>query len=420
MKVRLPKIITATLAFLVLSGVNVIAQVGRIEGEVRKQGSTEAIPGAVVQIVRTDIKGNYDVTADKKGRFLHAGVPYAGRYMLLFSAPGFAPTYLDGIRPTGENLVVELGPGDGKKLTIEEVRAATSGGGKKPAGAGGGAAPAAEAPKPTGDPKKAQEEAAKKVAENEKAKADFEKMKVLFEEGKTLASSKDYSGAITKFSEAEKLDAEQHVVAANLALALYNRGATQLNAGQRDPAKQDFADASAAASRAIAANEPAINDPAKAVDAKRTKVNYLKIRADSQSVLAKRYSDTAAAEVAVADYNMAASLSENPEEKKSFPLKGAQTLFEAGVSDKAVSSYQDILKGDPENIEALYGLGLAYANVGKFQDAANTLQQFADRAPATDARVAEAKSVIKELIVGNNLQPPKSDPKRAAPPRKKP
>jgi hypothetical protein len=71
-----------TLALLVLGGANVIAQVGRIEGEVKKQGTTEVIVGALVQIVRTDIKGQYDVTTDKKGRFLHAGVPYVGTYTL--------------------------------------------------------------------------------------------------------------------------------------------------------------------------------------------------------------------------------------------------------------------------------------------------------------------------------------------------
>jgi tetratricopeptide (TPR) repeat protein len=197
------------------------------------------------------------------------------------------------------------------------VRAAT-GGGKKPAG-GGAAAPAAEAPKQSaGDAKKAQEENAKKTAENEKAKADFEKMKVLFEEGKNLATAKDYAGAITKFSEAEKLDAEQHVVPANLALALYNRGATQLNAGQRDPAKVDFTDAAAAATRALTANEPTLADPAKAVEAKRTKVNYLKIRADAEAVLAKRYGDQPAAEAAVTDYNLAASLSEIPKRRNRF------------------------------------------------------------------------------------------------------
>lgn len=413
MKARLPKTVIVALALLCLSGTMAFAQVGRLEGEVRKQGTPDPIVGALVQIVRTDIKGQYDVPTDKKGRFLHAGVPYAGTYTLLISAPGYAPTFLTGLRPTGEILKVEMAPGDGRKLTIEEVKGAAAA--QKPA-AGGSSQPSAA------DTKKAQEEQAKRVAENEKNKAEFENMKKLFEEGKLLASNKDYAGAVSKFSEAEKLDAEQHVVPANLALALYNRGATQLNAGQRDPAKQDFADSAAAVTRAMTINEPALNDPAKAAEAKKTKVSYLKIRADANSVLAKRFNDAAAAESAVADYKMAASLSDVPEEKKSFPLKGAQTLFDAGIADKAVTAFQEILQTDPDNIEALYSLGLAYASVSKFQESANTLQQFVDRAPATDTRVAEAKAVIKDLIVGNNLQPPKSEPSRArpAPTRRKP
>lgn len=418
MKLRFRLIVTATLALLAFTSLNVFAQVGKIEGEVKKQGTAEPIVGALVQIVRTDIKGNYNVPTDKKGRFLHAGVPYVGTYTLLISADGFAPTYLGGIRPTGENLVVELGPGDGRKLTIEDVRgamaAAKQGSGKQASGGDAAKQPSAA------DVKKIQEENERRKAENEKGKADFENMKKLFEEGKIQASNKDYAGAITKFAEAEKLDVEQHVVPANLALALYNRGATQLNAGQRDPAKQDFTDSVAAVTRALAVVEPQLNDPAKAVDAKRTKVSYLKIRADSASVLAKRFGDLAAADAAVNDYKLAASLSENPEEKKSFPIKGAQTLFEAGIADKAVLAFQEILQTDPENVEALYSLGLAFASVGKFQESANTLQQFVDKAPASDLRVAETKTVIKDLIVGNNLQPPKAETRRAAPARKKP
>lgn len=419
MKLRLPKLMLGTLAVAVLTGTSILAQVGRIEGEVKKQGTTEVIVGALVQIVRTDIKGNYDVPTDKKGRFLHAGVPYAGTYTLLVSAPGFAPTYLGGIRPTGEMLNIELGPGDGRKLTIEEVRAAT-GGGKQAAGGAAATTQAGAKPPSAAESKKAQEENAKRTAENEKAKADFENMKKLFEEGKTLASNKDFGGAIGKFAEAEKLDAEQHVVPANLALALYNRGATQLNAGQREAAKSDFQDSVAAATRAITVNEASLNDPAKAVDAKRTKVSYLKIRADAESVLGKRFADAAAAESAVADYKLAASISENPEEKKSFPIKGAQTLFEAGIADKAVTAFEEILQTDPDNIEALYSLGLAFASVGKFQESANTLQKFVDKAPEADSRVAEAKGVIKDLIVGNNLTPPKSEGKGRPAPRRKP
>jgi tetratricopeptide (TPR) repeat protein len=417
MKGRILRLAVATCVMIISAATLALAQVGRLEGDVKKQGTGEPIVGAKIEIVRTDIKGVYNVTSDKKGHFIHAGVPYVGTYTILFSADGYAPTYLAGLRPTGELLAIEMSPGDGRKLTIEEVRAASGGGGKAPAGGSG--TPAAKQPSAE-DIKKQKEEYDKAVAANEKAKADFEGMKKAFDEGLALNASKDYNGAIAKFQEAQKLDADQHVVPANLALALYNRGATQLNAGQRDPAKQDFTQSAAEAGKALTILEPKMADPAQAVALKKIKVSYLKIKADAEAVLAQRYGDTASADAAVVDYKQAATLSEVPEEKKNFSLKAAKTLFEAGQAEKAVEAFNEILTSDPENIEALYNLGLAYASVAKFQDSANTLQKFVDKAPATDARVAEAKAVIKDLIVGNNLEPPKSDDKKKAAPKRKP
>jgi len=405
----------AALGLAILLSATSLAQVGRIEGDVKKAG--QPVTNATVEIVRMDIKGTYTVTTDKKGHFLHAGVPYVGTYTLLVSAPECAPTYLSGIRPTGEPLTVEMVAGDGRKVTIEEVKGAAA---AAKSGGGGGGAPAAKAAPSAEEAKKQAAEYEKAKQQNEKQKADFENMKKAFEEGRTLASNKDYAGAITKFQEAEKLDADQHVVSANLALALYNRGATQLNAGQRDPAKQDFTDSVAAATRALSVVEPTLADPAKAVEGKKNKGSYLKIKADAEAVLAKRFGDNAAAELAVADYKMAASLTDVAEEKKAFMLKGAQTLFDAGMPDKAVPAFQEILQTDPDNIEALYSLGLAYIGTGNFQEAANTLQKFVDRAPATDSRVAEAKTVMKDLIVGNKLEPPKPDTKARPKPTKKP
>lgn len=380
-----------------------LAQVGRIEGDVKKAGTEEPIIGATIEIVRTDIRGNYKVTSDKKGHFIHAGVPYVGTYTLLVSADGYAPTYLAGIRPTGELMKIELSEGDGRKLTIDDVKALA--GGARP-----GATPASTKQQAE-DAKKQQEEIEKIKASNEKIKADFENMKKSFEEGLALNNQKDYSGAITKFKEAQGFDPDQHVIPANLALALYNRGATQLNAGQRDAAKQDFNDAAAAAGQAIQILEPKLSDPAQAVQLKKSKVSYLKIKADAQSVLAQRFGDTAAAESAVKDYNLAAELSDVAEEKKQFSLKAAKSLYEAGMIEQAIEAYSQFLTKDQDNIEALYNLGLAYASVAKFQESANTLQRFVDKAPENDPRVPETKAVIKDLIVGNNLEPPKSDDK---------
>jgi tetratricopeptide (TPR) repeat protein len=141
-------------------------------------------------------------------------------------------------------------------------------------------------------------------------------------------------------------------------------------------------------------------------------VTFLKNKADAESLLATKLNVAEMADVAVKDYKEASTLSETPAEKTGFELKSAQTLYDANRLDDAISAYQALLQADGSNIEALYWLGLAYASQGKFQESANTLQKFIDAAPATDSRVESTKSVIKDLVVGNNLQPPKSEPTR--------
>src|SRR5215213_9517458 len=60
----------AVCTLMALLALSASAQVGRIEGDVLKTGTTEPIVGAQVEIVRTDIKGSYPVKTDKKGHFL--------------------------------------------------------------------------------------------------------------------------------------------------------------------------------------------------------------------------------------------------------------------------------------------------------------------------------------------------------------
>lgn len=418
---RINKTWSTMMGILVIStaAITATAQVGRIEGDVTKVGSAEPVVGAEIQIVRTDIKGNYNVKSDKKGHFLHAGVPYVGTYTLIISAEGCAPYFMTSIRPIGELMKVELQNGDGRKLTFDEVKAIQKAG---PAG------PATQQKQLTAaEIKKQQEDYEKKRQEIEKQKADFDSMKKFFEQGQQLAANKDYPGAINAYTEASKLDPDQEAVWANLSLALYNRGVIGLNeslrdASKRDVAKQDFSDAIGAIDKALALAEPKLADPSKGVAAKKAKGQYLKIKADSESLLARRLGVMEMADAAVRDYRDAASNSEVPADKINYDLKGAETLYESGKIEEAVAMYQNILTVDANNIEGLYKLGLAYAALAKFQESANTLQAFVDRAPAEDPRVAEAKVVIKDLIVGNNLEPPKSLDKKGgkAPARKKP
>ena len=416
------KTLWLAVAALALITINATAQVGRIEGDVVKRGTTEGIPEAVVEIVRTDIKGNYPVKTDKKGHFLHAGVPYVGTYTLLISAPNCEPSFLTGIRPTGEPLKVELNAGDGRKITIDDLKRFQAGGNAPAPGGGAGAKQPTAA-----EIKKQQEEYEKAKVQNEKAKADHEAMKKAFESGVAKSNAKDYAGAITDFNEAAKLDADQYAIWANLGLALYNRGVTNLNESlkgdmsKRDAAKQDFTDAAGASDKALALVEKEMADPAKAAEAKKRKATTLKIKADAQGLMAKRLGVMEMVDPSVKAYSDAADMSDLPADKVKFQLAAAEVYFDSGKAEESVAAYQKILEANPDNVDAMYKLGLAFASVAKFQESANTFQKFLDTAPATDGRVPEVKTVLKDLVVGNNLQPPKSEPaKRGAPAKKKP
>lgn len=402
--------------------ISAFAQVGRIEGDVLKAGTTEPIVGAEVQIIRTDIKGNYPVKSDKKGHFLHAGVPFVGTYTILVSAEGCEPAFFTSVRPDKEPLKIELRAGDGRKLTLEDT--------KKAAGGNTAGGPATAPKVSEADKKKADEEYKKALAEREEAEkynASIAVINLKLKEGNDAMAKNDFAAAITAFKEAVTANPTIHISQGNLAIALQKRAVKQFNEGNRDAAKQDFLDSVAASNKALEGLDAAEKDTKIKSDPVQNKSNrrtYLVVRAESEAILGGKYFDGPQAEAAVKDYNAVAELTDDPAKKKDFPIKGARVLFDAGQTDSAIAAYQKILDADPTNIEAWHGIGLAYANAGKFKESADSLQTFVEKAPATDPRVAEAKTVIAELVRGNNLPPPKSlddgKKKGAAPAKKKP
>lgn len=407
-------------AFMAMLSVSAFAQVGRLEGDVVKAGTTEPVVGAEVQIVRTDIKGNYPVKTDKKGHFLHAGVPFVGTYTVIVSAEGCEPAYNAGVRPDREPLKFELRPGDGRKLTMEDLKKAPGGN----TAAGGSAPKVSEA-----DKKKADEEYKKALAEREEAEkynASIAVINLKLKEGNDALSKNDFGAAVTAFKEAVAANPNIHISHGNLAIALQKRAVKAFNEGNRDAAKQDFIDSIASCNKALEGLDAQEKDTKQKNDPVQNKGNrrtYLVVRAESEAILGGKFFDGPQAEAAVKDYNAIAELTDDPVKKKEFPIKGARVLFDAGQTDSAIAAYQKILEADPTNIEAWHGIGLAYANAGKFKESADSLQTFVEKAPATDPRVPEAKTVIAELVRGNNLPPPKSlddGKKKAAPAKKKP
>src|SRR5215813_1825468 len=123
MKIKHLLSVFAGCALIAIASLTATAQTGRFEGDVVKADTKEPIVGAEVQIERTDIKGSYPVKTDKKGHFLHAGVPYVGTYTIIVSAPGCQTDFVQNVRGSQtEPVKFELRSGDGKKLTLAEVK----------------------------------------------------------------------------------------------------------------------------------------------------------------------------------------------------------------------------------------------------------------------------------------------------------
>src|SRR5262249_7465067 len=246
MKIKHLLSVFAGCALIALASLTAMAQTGRFEGDVVKADTKEPIVGAEVQIERTDIKGTSGVKTDRKGHFLHAGAPYAGTYTILVSAPGCRPDLIQNVKGSfSEPLKFELQPGDGKKLTMADVKGMAANAPK-----GGGAGPKMS----EGEMKKAQEDyekAKKEKDEAEKYKWGVEQINVQLKAGNEAMAKNDFNAAITSFKEAININPNIHISQGNLGIALQKRAVAQFNSGNRDAAKQDFLDSIEAMNKAL-------------------------------------------------------------------------------------------------------------------------------------------------------------------------
>src|SRR5260370_25321957 len=145
---------------LVWNAVATSAERGQLRGRVvvnQADGTTVKAAGAQIDVFRTDLPGTYQLKADKDGVFVHAGLPFVGRYIVAASMPNAAPNLLPGVR-AGQDVDYEivLSPGDGHRMTEAEAKALVKPIGVVTTPTGGGGA------------KLSPEEEAKRKAENER------------------------------------------------------------------------------------------------------------------------------------------------------------------------------------------------------------------------------------------------------------
>ena len=431
-------------AILVASAsLTAVAQVGELRGHVwiqQADGQKVPLADAQIDVFRTDMSAKYNTKTNKKGEFVFAGLPFIGTYTVAASHPTARPDFMPGVK-VGREIPVELtlAPGDGKRLTFDEIKSA-GGGAVAPPGSGG-AAPA----QPSAEDKAKLEEMRKKNAEieasNKKITDANEIISRTFKAGNealTAASTASkasnseeavakYTAAVASYDEGLAADAEQPAILTNKAVALKGRGVERFNAAVRSKtlddagraaalqtAKDDFKAAADTSTKAVTLIK-ALPVPTEAAELQRYNGNkYAAMITQAESMrLYVSKGDPTQAEAGLAAYKDYLAVETDPAKKAKGQLDMAQMLLDAGAADKALVEFKQILATTPDSPEANLGAGLAvYAQGEKasFQEAANYLQKFVEVAPDSNPMKADAKAILTELKNTENVTPEKSKP----------
>jgi len=426
---RFKSLFPVVLATTVLLGANLasFAQSAPLRGTVKligKDGQAVPVGGAMIDVYRTDIKGDFHTKSDKNGDWVFAGLPLAGTYLVAASAPGAQPDAKAGIRVLQEAPVnFVLAAGDGKRLTMEEAKAMSAGGGGSGGSSSGGSGDKAKIE----EMKRKNEEIAagnKKIEESNRIVADS------FKAGTTALSAKNYDEAIKQADAGIAADAEQAALWTLKANALKARGVDRYNAAVTtkdeaakssgiEAAKNDFKDAAEAANKALSiakAEQPA-TDPSGQNQQAGRKYVALSVRAEAMRLFVTK-ADPSQADAGVTAFQEYIAVETDPARKSRAQLDLAQMLLDIGAGDKAFAEFQRILAEKPDDPDANLGAGLALFSTGdkaKFQEAANYLKHFLDKAPDTHPLKQSAKESLDYLKSQENIVPEKT----TAPPRRK-
>ncbi|HKP67878.1 MAG TPA: hypothetical protein VJV05_01260, partial [Pyrinomonadaceae bacterium] len=350
------------------------------------------------------------------------GFPLGQKYVLSVSGPGIAPNIQPNVKAGMENLVIIVSEGDGKRLTEDEARTAAK----------NDAAPA-EGAEETAEQKKQREELEKKNAEitakNKKAEDSNKAVNAALKAGATAFEAKDYDTAVTEFTKGIEADPDfagsapyllnyKGVALQKRAVATYN-GATD-RASVAGKVKADLDAAVAAYNRGLEVlktDGPASGiDPVKLNSAKsQLLANLLETHGIGTRLAPDPARDAGAGSV------MEQYIAAEPDGAKRMPtmLSFANNMNSAGELKLATSAFRKILEVDPNNLDALAGIGLALYSEGSMtappdkailQEGLNFMQKFVDTAPDTHKLKESTKAIIEELKNEQKLAPQKTAP----------
>ena len=406
----------AALVVLLTSSIAAFAQSGDLRGKVslkQADGKEVAVADAIVDIYRVDMKAKYETKTDKSGRYVYGGLPYIGTYVVAVSAPNAQPTFFPNIKAgRGQDVNFVLEPGNGKRPSEEEVRAAAE------AGVSGGA---------SAEDRAKAEELRRKNEEIQKSNLKNSEINEIvgrtFKAGNEALKAKRFDDAITQYNQGLAADPDQIALLTNKSMALVQRGVQRNNEAVKltddaaknaglDAARKDWREASEISTRAVQLSkaQPAAADAEQQKTYTANKYFALIARAEAMRLFATKV-ETTKADEAYAAFQEYIAAETDPVKKLKAQVDAAQVYYDAGNTPKAIEAYQGVLAANPDNLDATLGLGLALFSMGdktKYQEAANYLQRFVDKAPDTHPLKASARESLDYLKKQENVQPQRS------------
>jgi tetratricopeptide (TPR) repeat protein len=417
--------ILATLTFMVCAALPSLAQTGELRGHVvivQADGQTVPASEAAIDVYRTDIPGKYQTKANKKGQFVYAGLPYVGTYTVVASHPTAAFGWRSGVKVgRGDDYEIKLNPGDGKRPTLDELKALEKQGGGTPSASGS----------ESSSDKAKREELVRKNAEIAEKNKKIEETNAIvartFNTGNEALKAKNYDEAIRLYDEGIAADPDQPALLTQKAIALKARGVDRYNAaiqskddasktGGFDSAKKDFAAAAEASKKSVdlIKAKPVPTDPQELASYQGNKQAALATRAETMRLFVTKV-DQSQVDAGEAAYQEYIAIDSDPAKKAQAQRDLAQMLFDANSFDKALAEYKKLLEANPDDTDALVKSGMLLFNIGamnndkaKYQEAANYLQQFVDKAPDSDRFKADAKAILEELKNQQNVKAEKA------------
>ncbi|HYO91976.1 MAG TPA: tetratricopeptide repeat protein, partial [Pyrinomonadaceae bacterium] len=241
-----------------------------------------------------------------------------------------------------------------------------------------------------------------------------------FKAGNEALKAKRFDEAITLYNEGLAADPEQIALLTNKALALVQRGVQKFNdaikmsddtakTAAMDAAKKDWNEAADASGKAVQLTKAQATqgDAEQQKSMASNKYFALLARAEAMRFVASKV-DTTKADEAFAAMQEYAAAETDPAKKIKGQVDAAQMYFDAGNATKAAQAFQAVLTSNPDSLEAMLGAGLALFGTGdksKYQEAANYLQRFVDKAPDTHPLKASARESLDYLKKQENVQP---------------